>query len=264
MTTSRRISSVAFAAPICAAALAATGALASLAAPLAPAPSASAPAASVPAAPAPTTAPPPVAIATVDIIRLVDKLTERSDWDVQLAALTKKIQVELDGRKKSIEDQVKAIEAAPEAQKQSLRDKAALEDLQLREWANYKRAEIDRERALMWQSIYRNVRIESAKLAEAEGYDLIIVNDGVTDLQIQRDANVPMEQQAQEQIMRRRMLYANKSIDVTDKLILRMNNARSAAGANATPNSGAAPTAPADGAAGGGAGGAGGSGGGSR
>jgi hypothetical protein len=39
--------------------------------------------------------------------------------------------------------------------------------------------------------------------------------------------------------MRRRMLYANKAIDVTDKLILRMNNARNAAGA-----SGAAPAAP--------------------
>lgn len=193
----------------------------------------SVPLAGAPAAPAPAatrTAPPPVAIATVNIIHLIDKLNERSDWDVNLNALTRQIQQELDTRKKSIDEQLKAIETAPEAQKQELRDKVALEDLQLREWANYKRAEIDRERALMWQSMYRNIRAESAKLAEAEGYDLIIVNDGVTDLNIQRDANVPMEQQAQEQIMRRRMLYASKSIDVTDKLILRMNNARTAVG----------------------------------
>jgi Skp family chaperone for outer membrane proteins len=194
-----------------------------------------------PAAPAagPAPAPPPVAIATVDIIRLVDKLNEKSDWDVQLSALTKKIQAELDARTRSIQEQAKALEQTPDPQKAALRDKVALEDLQLREWANYKRAEIDRERALMWQSLYRNIRSECGKLAEAEGYDLILVNDGVTDLQIQRDSQVPMEQQAQEQIMRRRMLYANKAIDVTDKLILRMNNARNAAGA-----SGAAPAAP--------------------
>lgn len=204
------------------------------------------PCAAAPAsAPASVPAPPPAAIATVDIIRLVDKLNEKSDWDVQLAALTKKIQAELDSRTKSIQEQVKSLEGAPEAQKAALRDKVALEDLQLREWANYKRAEIDRERALMWQSLYRNIRSECGKLAEAEGYDLILVNDGVTDLQIQRDSQVPMEQQAQEQIMRRRMLYANKNIDITDKLILRMNNARNATGAGGTaPAAGGAPGAP--------------------
>lgn len=228
MIPSRRLASIALAASVALLALAGSGAAA-----------------------APRVAPPPVAIATVDIIRLVDKLNEKSDWDVQLTALTKKIQTELDTRKKSIDDQLKAIEAAPDAQKAGLRDRVELEDLQLREWANYKRAEIDRERALMWQSMYRNIRIESAKLAEAEGYDLILVNDGVTDLQIQRDSNVPMEQQAQEQIMRRRMLFANKGIDVTDKLILRMNNARSAPAAGTAP-AGAAPAggnAPAGGAA---------------
>ncbi|MBL9140607.1 MAG: OmpH family outer membrane protein [Phycisphaerae bacterium] len=229
MTPFRRLSTVALSASAVACAFVGSAAIA---APFPAAPASNAP-----------TAPPPVAIATVDIIRLVDKLNEKSDWDVQLAALTKKIQTELDSRKASIETQIKAIDSAPEAQKSALRDRVALEDLQLREWANYKRAEIDRERALMWQSIYRNIRIESAKLAEAEGYDLIIVNDGVTDLQIQRDANVPMEQQAQEQIMRRRMLYANRNIDVTDKLLLRMNNARSASGANSSPAAGGTPPA---------------------
>lgn len=191
-----------------------------------------------------STPPKAIAIATVDIIRLVDKLNEKSDWDVQLSALTKRIQAELDSRRKSIEEQVKALESAPDDQKAAMRDKIELEDLQLREWANYKRAEIDRERALMWQSMYRNIREESQKLAQAEGFDIILVNDGVTDLTLQRDSQVPMEQQAQEQIMRRRVLYANPSIDVTDKLILRMNNARSTSGSgtSATPApSGGAP-----------------------
>lgn len=195
-----------------------------------------------------STPPKAIAIATVDIIRLVDKLNEKSDWDVQLSALTKRIQAELDSRRKSIEEQVKALEGAPDDQKVALRDKIGLEDLQLREWANYKRAEIDRERALMWQSMYRNIREESQKLAQAEGFDIILVNDGVTDLTLQRDSQVPMEQQAQEQIMRRRVLYANPAIDVTDKLILRMNNARSTSGSG----TGATP-APAGGAPSGGA-----------
>lgn len=197
-----------------------------------------------------STPPKAIAIATVDIIRLVDKLNEKSDWDVQLSALTKRIQAELDSRRKSIEEQVKALEGAPDDQKVALRDKIGLEDLQLREWANYKRAEIDRERALMWQSMYRNIREESQKLAQAEGFDIILVNDGVTDLTLQRDSQVPMEQQAQEQIMRRRVLYANPAIDVTDKLILRMNNARSTSGSGTGATPAPAGGAPAGGASG--------------
>jgi hypothetical protein len=99
----------------------------------------------------------------------------------------------------------------------------------------------------MWQSMYRNVRAESQKLAEAEGWDMLLVNDGVSEIQLQRDSKTPLENQAQEQIVRRRVLYAAKSTDATDSLVVRMNNARGAAKA-AAPAAGAAAPAPAAGA----------------
>jgi hypothetical protein len=43
-----------------------------------------------------------------------------------------------------------------------------------------------------------------------------------------------MAQQVVDQIMRRRILFADKADDITDKLILRMNNAR-AAGVTSSP-----------------------------
>ncbi len=183
----------------------------------------------------PRMAPPPAAIATVDLVRVIDKLTERSDWEVQITALQKRIQDELTAKRKTVEDDAKRMEGAAEAERSAIRDRLALEQLRMEQWAKIKQIELDRERALMWQSMYRNVRAESAKLAEAEGYDLVLVNDGVNDLQIQRDSKVSQEQQAQEQIVRRRVLYSAKNIDVTDKLILRMNNARSAASKVAAP-----------------------------
>jgi hypothetical protein len=67
-----------------------------------------------------------------------------------------------------------------------------------------------------------------------------MVNDGVTEVQLQRDAKVPLEQQAQEQIVRRRILFAARSTDVTDQLVVRMNNARAAAGGKPA-DAGAAP-----------------------
>jgi hypothetical protein len=69
-----------------------------------------------------------------------------------------------------------------------------------------------------------------------------LVNDGVTDIQLQRDSKTPLEAQAQEQIVRRRVLFAAKSIDVTDQLVVRMNNARGAA-SKPTTGDAAAPAA---------------------
>jgi hypothetical protein len=120
------------------------------------------------------------------------------------------------------------MEAAAESERMAIRDKVAFEQLQFEQWEAIKKIEVDRERALMWQSMYRNVRAECQKLAEAEGYDAILVNDGVGEIQLQRESKSPLEQQAQEQIVRRRVLYAGKSTDVTDQLVVRMNNARAA------------------------------------
>jgi hypothetical protein len=125
-----------------------------------------------------------------------------------------------------------------------IRDKLAFEQLQMEQWEKIKKIEVDRERALMWQSMYRNVRAESQKLADAEGWDIILVNDGVTEIQLQRDSKVPLESQAQEQIVRRRVLFAAKTIDVTDQLVVRMNNARGTTSKSTTGDSTAPAAAP--------------------
>jgi hypothetical protein len=139
----------------------------------------------------------------------------------------------------------KKMETAPEAERAALRDRLAFDQLQFEQWERIKKVEIDRERALMWQSMYRNVRAESQKLADADGWDVVLVNDGVSEIQLQRDSKTPMEQQAQEQIVRRRILFAARSTDITDQLVVRMNNARAASGASPSAGAAPAPAAPA-------------------
>jgi Skp family chaperone for outer membrane proteins len=195
-------------------------------------------------------APAPTRVATVDLVKVVERLSERSDWEVQITGLGKKIQEEFSSRRKAIEEMAKQLESAPADQQQGLRDRLAFEQLQFEQWERIKKIEIDRERALMWQSMYRNIRTESQKLADAEGWDIVMVNDGVTEIQLQRESKSPLEQQAQEQIVRRRVLYAGKSTDVTDQLVVRMNNARAAnagkpAGDGTAPAPAPAPAAPA-------------------
>ena len=174
-------------------------------------------------------APAPSRVATVDLVKVVERLTERSDWEVQITALGKKIQEEFSAKRKALEEMAKQMETAAEDQRAGIRDRLAFEQLQFEQWERIKKVEVDRERALMWQSMYRNIRAESQKLADAEGWDIVLVHDGVSEIQLQRESKTPLEQQAQEQIVRRRVLYAAKSTDVTDQLVVRMNNARTAA-----------------------------------
>jgi Skp family chaperone for outer membrane proteins len=190
-------------------------------------------------------APAPARVATVDLVKVIERLDERSDWEVQIADIGKKVQAEFAAKRKALEDMAKKMETAPEAERTALRDRLAFDQLQFEQWERIKKVEIDRERALMWQSMYRNVRAESQKLADADGWDVVLVNDGVSEIQLQRDSKTPMEQQAQEQIVRRRILFAARSTDITDQLVVRMNNARAASGASPSAGAAPAPAAPA-------------------
>ena len=143
-------------------------------------------------------APAPSRVATVDLVKVVERLTERSDWEVQITALGKRIQEEFSAKRKALEEMARQMETAPEDQRAGIRDRLAFEQLQFEQWERIKKVEVDRERALMWQSMYRNIRAESQKLADAEGWDIVLVHDGVSEIQLQRDSKTPLEQQAQE------------------------------------------------------------------
>ena len=111
-------------------------------------------------------------VGSINLAKVLDKLQEKSDWEVQLTALQNQMRDEADSRKKKLEAEVKQAGAATDgAEQQRIAEQVVLEQLQLEQWATSKGTELDLENSLMWQSIYRNLREESAKLAESEGYD---------------------------------------------------------------------------------------------
>ena len=114
-------------------------------------------------------------------------------------------------------------------------DMLRLKKLQAEQWGVMKELELDRERSLKWQSVYRAVREGAAKLAEAEKFDLIMVDASRIEISTQRAKDAPpLETQAKSQISALRILHAAKTIDVTEKLIVQINNSRGSASASAT------------------------------
>jgi Skp family chaperone for outer membrane proteins len=167
-------------------------------------------------------------IATVDLGKVLDRLNESADWDMRLRALTASISEEFQSRQAAIEARIREVEQIEsETQRRLGLEDLALMRLRFEEWGRLKQIEVDRERSLKWQTLYRSIREEATRLAETQGFEIVLVNDSLGPLNVSRDLEVSQEQQVLQQIMNRRLLYAARVTDVTDQLIVRMNNARS-------------------------------------
>ena len=168
----------------------------------------------------------PTSVAVVEVSRVLDQIDEKSEWEIRIDALKSAIQQEGVSRQQAMERRLAESESAtsPE-QRQDIRDEVALMQLRLEQWANMKAVEVDREQALMWRSIYRNLRREAERVAEAEGYALVLVDDSGGEIRTQSGTQVPLQTQVLQQITSRRILFAANMTDISDQIIVRMNNA---------------------------------------
>ena len=66
--------------------------------------------------------------------------------------------------------------------------------------------------------------VAAMELAEVEGIDLVLIEDSTMGFQVLANAQVSREQQMAEQIAARRVLWRESAIDISDELIVRMNN----------------------------------------
>ena len=190
--------------------------------------------------------PPPTASGGVDLAKLFDGLDEAAEWDVRIKELEAKAMDEGRAKKASLDASIKEVEAmvaGPE--KETRMDALRLARLQAEQWSQLKELEVDRERSLKWQAIYRSVREGAKKLAETEGYGLILVDDSRIEITTQRGQNAPpLETQVKGQIASLRVLYSGKMVDVTEKLVVQLDNERSTTAKPSTTKPGTAASSP--------------------
>jgi Skp family chaperone for outer membrane proteins len=177
----------------------------------------------VPSAPAP--------IGVVNLATVFDKLDASAEWDLRIKTLESRATEEAAKRRSDLEATGKALEALGEGpEKERKLDEYRLQQIQNEQWAGFKEIEVDRELSLKWKSIYGSVREGAKRLAQSENLALVIVDDSGVEIRTQRTQNGPKQAaQAQAQIMQLRVLYADRTVDVTEKLIVQLNNARSLA-----------------------------------
>ncbi|MDA0974571.1 MAG: OmpH family outer membrane protein [Phycisphaerales bacterium] len=166
-------------------------------------------------------------IATVDMGKVLDRLNEAAEWDMKIDRLSANIGQEFQRRQEALQSRIAELREMPESDDSAaLREEVALMRLRFEEWGRLKQLELDRERSLKWQTLYRAIREEVARLAQSEGFELVVVNDGVGPISVSRELEMSQERQVRMQIEGRQILFAADATDITEQLVVRMNNAR--------------------------------------
>ena len=84
--------------------------------------------------------------------------------------------------------------------------------------------ELEVEKAIQLQDLYRSMRAAIEALSTAEGYDLVLVDDSSDELPFERESRMSPQVQVLQQIATRKILYRNSALDITIDLATRMNN----------------------------------------
>ena len=161
----------------------------------------------------------PSRLATIDLEKTYNSIQRYSDVQARI----KKLAEDLEKQVEAAEAAVKDLEAELDSfQPGSDAQAAAVQKLQaavgeLRAQQQFANAKIELERARALRDTYVAIKDAARRFAEREGYDYILLDDSLPEMD---PANAAKTMQ---QISARRFIFANHKSDVTDALIAFMN-----------------------------------------
>jgi len=161
----------------------------------------------------------PARVATIDLERTFNSVQVYTDRQNALKTLA----AELEAKVTSSETTVKELEAeldsfAPGSPAQAAAvQKAQVAVGEFRAVEQFARAKIEVERARALRETYIAIKDAARRLAEREGYDYIMLDDSLPEM------DPASAQRTMQQISARRFIFASPKSEVTDQLIALMN-----------------------------------------
>ena len=168
---------------------------------------------------------PPIAVGVVNLEVVFAGLTVRAEADAALQQMADNLQQDGEGQSQAIEDLAADLEDYPPGSDkyQQVLEDYSLKTLEYQAFIEFSRQKISIEKSLIYKRIYQSIRAAATEIAQEEGYQLVIVDDGVRELPPVAEAEMIR------QISARKVLYADSSIELTEKLLARMNQATASA-----------------------------------
>ena len=163
----------------------------------------------------------PTAVAVVDINAVLRSLDETGQREAELRQAIEDINTTLAEKQKVIEEgeaDLSVLQPGTPAYNQKRQDMLRLV-LDYRVEQEVSKQLIDEKRAEMHRDMFNEIVDAASRLAEREGYDLVLSDDSGVDVP-QAGLN---ESQMQKLIVSRRVIYASDSADITDEVVRMMN-----------------------------------------
>ena len=163
--------------------------------------------------------------ASVDLSKVLASLNSRADAEKQLESMRQEIEDTLKNRVDAIKAREEEIIAKGAAAPLEEQIEVMVARNQLDAYRQTKLEQLDLEKSLMLRNLYKEILEAIDSLALAQGYDMIMVDDTGIELSLNPESRLTREAQIRQQIIQRRMLYRGETVDITDELVVRMNNA---------------------------------------
>lgn len=169
-------------------------------------------------------------MATVDLSSIFASLDQRSHAEATLNTLAIETKDEEERRQAEINALNDGlVDITDPVQRRLVENERDLKLFERAAWLNITMNEIDIEKALLWEDLFREVKQAIVDLALQSGIDVVISSDAGRQLMIDPEMQVAREMQVRQQIQTRRFFYASTNVDITEDVINRMNNAFNAA-----------------------------------
>jgi len=168
---------------------------------------------------------PPTAVAKINLTRVLEGLNQRAAAEQAVNDMRLAMSSQDEQRQGELRQLQEGLAERSGEALRTAEDELAMKMLQYQAWLKVSDQQLDVEASLQLRALYRSIRNAVESLAEAEGYDLVVVDDSSSEFGLNPQSSMSRQMQVRQQIVGRRVLFGRDAIDITDELIVRMNNA---------------------------------------
>ena len=163
-------------------------------------------------------------VVAIDLAKVFKSLDENNAYELKLKSMFEKNQIEEELRKEKFEKMIADYEATVGEAKKDLREKIDLYRMESDAWARFALRERDLEQSLILEDKFIKTKEAVSSLAESNGWKVVLFDDSGLSFSYDDSSKASRSIQFQSQIMNRKILWNDQSVDVSDLVIDRMNN----------------------------------------
>jgi len=171
----------------------------------------------------------PMRIAVVDVSKVFNEYQQTKDLNSQFDQRRKEIEAEAEKRREAINQKKLELDAFPPDSPDYLaRHKELLRlQIELDVYLRVVEADLRRERKVWMEQTYKQITEAVARLAKQRGYALVLTYEEL-------DTDVADEGALRQQIMLRKVIYADPRVDLTQPVLEELNRQYKRKGGGAT------------------------------